>query len=267
MGEPAATAWRALPECTRQQHDDPFPYGWVDDYLPVTELADLAAGFPDLDRDPDAQRLPRGKRRLVLRSADADRPGLSAPWAQAVQAVSSAAYLDRTLAFVRSTWRASAPGQAPDEVADARERIVVGDLDVQIEAAELADGAFLPPHTDAADKLVSCVLALPTTDPWPAAWGGQTQILRARRPRPNWSNALGDPAQFDLVADVPVQLNRLFWFVKTSYSWHAVQATTPVPPQSRRSFNVSIVVSARGVARTGLDTALAAVAAAERGQQ
>ncbi len=263
MSEPTTATWRSLLECGARPHDGPYPFGWVDHYLPDADLAALAADFPVLSDSPGAQRMPRGKRRLVLTSADLGRPGLADSWAHALAAVASPEYLDQSLAFVREVSDDGPVGQVPAVVAAAHGRLVAADLDVQVEAAELADGAYLPPHTDAADKLVSCVLALPTIDPWPPEWGGQAQVLSPRLFRPNWSNALGDPADFEIVTEVPVVSNRLFWFVKTSSSWHAVSAATPTDVHARRSFNVAVVVSAEGRARTGLDDAMREVAAAE----
>ncbi len=263
MSQQPDRPWRSIGECAGSRTESPFPYGSVDDDLPDAEATELAAEFPDLTSSPSAQRLPRGKRRLVLTSADVGRADLSAAWSRALAAVTDPDYLERTLAFVRSV-RPRQSSQVPVAIAAAHDRLTVDDLDVLVEAAELADGAFLPPHTDAAGKLISCVLALPTSRPWPAGWGGQTVVLRDRRERANWSNVLGDPADFDVEAEVPVRWNRLFWFVKTSMSWHAVEAATPPAPHARRSFNVSVVVSPAGQERTGLGEALRAVEAAER---
>ncbi|MFD5186168.1 2OG-Fe(II) oxygenase [Streptomyces sp. NPDC058372] len=78
---------------------------------------------------------------------------------------------------------------------------------LEVRASAYADGCFLGPHTDRADKVLSVVLYLESQ--WSPAHGGELSILR--------SSAPGDEA-----ARIEPRLGTAALLVRSDHSWHQV---------------------------------------------
>lgn len=252
------TAWRSLPQiCDSRADDAPFPYGFADDYLPPDVLAELESSFLDPGGHERLDVLGRGKMRVKFRAPPVpDFVSEAGPaWVEAVQTISSRGFLEPTWECVRGILAAEALPTGPyqDLVAEQLS-LGVDDLLVQLEFSSLEAGTYLPPHTDATDKVLSCVLYLPQ-DSWRTEWGGVTEVYAAlpedpgEHARPNWSNRTGTLKKFRLVESVALVENRLFWFIKTANSWHGVSPVSAPPGIGRRSFNFSVAVRPEALER------------------
>lgn len=263
LNPPARQAWRPLSECAGDQSSGPFPFGYVDDYLPEDLLAELQSTFPDPDRHELVQVLGKGKKRVVFRAPPVPEfvSAAGPEWAEAVTAVCSPHFLEPTWEWVRGRLAATpVHSEAYQELLEQRLALSVDDLIVQMEFSSLEAGAYLPPHTDAADKVLSCVFYLPV-EGWDPTWGGVSEVYTpARVMGPNWHNRIGEREWFTVLDAVPYTPNRMFWFIKTEKSWHGVSPVTAPPGIGRWSFNVSLAIRPETLKRPGLAGALSKVA-------
>lgn len=253
--------WRPLTEfCDSRRNSAPFPYGYVDNYLPADSLAELEPRFLDPVDHQSTNVLGKGKKRVAFRSPPLPAVVSEAgpDWVDAVRTLSSPEFLGPTWDCIRSLLAAEALPAGPyqDLVAELLS-LSVSDLVVQFEFSSMEEGAYLPPHTDAADKLLSCVLYMPR-DVWQPEWGGATEVYvplgvgTDEKPRPNWGNRIGTRENFRTVDTIDFVPNRMFWFIKTANSWHGVSPVNAPPGIGRRSFNFSLALQPETLARPGL---------------
>ncbi len=232
--------------------------------MPAADWVGLRASFLHPATHPASDTLGRGKQRLAFSGppvpavAEAAGPG----WASVIQQICGADYRERLWSAVRPLCAEVAEGTSdPDEAAVMRARgaLSTDDLHLRIEFSSMADGAWLPPHTDAPDKIVSCVLYVAGSEDdasrgWDAALGGQTEVYRPLDPsrRRNWGNRVCAVEEMEVVEAVPFVDDRLFWFVKTAQSWHGVRPVTSPASRPRLSFNFSLTIRPEAMARPAL---------------
>lgn len=247
--------WRTPGNCDVTTIDGPFPYGYIDDYLDPESLSVLTDTFLDPGTHPDLDVLGKGKKRLVFRAPPV--PPLVADagpaWVDAITTLTGRDFMSGTWDWVRAVYEGL---DVPEQYAAlVRERctLEVDDLVLQIEFSSIEAGAHLPPHTDAPDKLISCVLYLPDR-PWDPAWGGETVAYRPTDESrvDNWCSRGSTAEGMRLLGAVPFVPNRMFWFVKTHDSWHGVTPVTAPLGIGRRSFNVSLAIRPEALARPAL---------------
>lgn len=253
--------WRPLTEFRDSRRSSaPFPYGYVDNYLPADTLVELEARFLDPVGHQNLNVLGKGKKRVVFRSPPLPDVAAEAgpDWVDAVRTLSSPDFLGLTWECIRSILVAEPLPAGPyrDLLAELLS-LNVNDLVVQFEFSSLEAGAYLPPHTDAADKLLSCVLYMPQED-WRPDWGGATEVYvplgagTDETARPNWGNRIGAREQVRSVDTIDFVRNRMFWFIKTANSWHGVSPVSAPPGVGRRSFNFSVALQPETLARRRL---------------
>lgn len=266
------TAWRPFPEfCDSRIPDASFPFGYADDYLPEDLLTILEATFLDPAGHDRLNVLGKGKKRVMFRAPPVpDFVADAGPaWVDAVRTVSSREFMEPTWAAIRDILAAEPLPSGPyQDLVSEQLALAVDDLLVQVEFSSLEAGSYLPPHTDAADKLLSCVFYLPQDD-WVAEWGGRTEVYvplpttDGEPAGPNWRNRIGTPDEVQTVDSVAFERNRMFWFVKTANSWHGVSPVSAPPGIGRRSFNVSIALRPETLERPRLAELVRTVVAFE----
>lgn len=248
--------FRTLAACSAATRPGTFPFGHVDDYLDPESLAVLTATFLEPASHPDLNVLGKGKKRLVFRAPPV--PALAADagaaWAAAIAELASRDHMAETWEWVRGVYeRLDLPDGQYADIVRERCRLDVDDLVLQMEFSSLEAGSHLPPHTDAPDKLVSCVLYLPDAD-WDPSWGGETVIYRPvdERRSDNWCSRSSSVDGMHELDTIGFTANRMFWFVKTHDSWHGVTPVTAPAGIGRRSFNVSLAISPAALAHPDL---------------
>jgi hypothetical protein len=103
------------------------------------------------------------------------------------------------------------------------------------------DGGHILPHTDAPQKLVTLVISM-VDDAWSEAWGGGTEVLRAKDPAVAF-NKMNRYLAFDEVERIrtlPFRSNQCVVFVKTFNSLHAVSPVAGGSEVLRRSLTINI---------------------------
>lgn len=255
----------ALDSHDLQRRAGAFPWGYVDDLVPAADWAALRATFLHPASHPAADTLGRGKQRIAFSGTPArdvaDAAG--AEWAAAIHEIGGRDFRERLLSAVRPLCADVAANTSdPDEAAVMRARctLTADDLHMRFEFSSMADGAWLPPHTDAPDKIVSLVLYVDgpedgtTGEAWDPAFGGQTEVYVPLDPtrRDNWGSRTCSVDEMEVVEAVPFLDNRLFWFVKTARSWHGVRPVTSPAGQPRLSFNYSLTIGPEAMARPAL---------------
>lgn len=226
---------------------DPFPYFYVDDYLPKDLYTALYDEFPSIKCFKNSNRLGRmafNRRSQVFFEFLASSP----LWATMIEAVRSDEFLKDAEAFLRSSlvrargvaglkkWRNHSLGSRGVP-------IIERPIDLSCEFSLLPTGAQLYPHTDKPEKLVSFLLYFAEPD-WESRYGGATDLYRAKDAKHdhNWS---GRPVTFDAVDVVfrsEFRPNRLLAFVKTRNSYHGVSPVTSPAGMLRKSFNFNVTV-------------------------
>ncbi|EPH46683.1 2OG-Fe(II) oxygenase [Streptomyces aurantiacus] len=175
-------------------HREPFRWGRVEHaFTSGTAAREVADTFP-LDRTRLRESRPAAEKAYRMFSCplvdggerlDAAH-GLPATWAELVAQLLSSPF---TRALAQAT------GQALEESS------------LEIRASAYADGCFLGPHTDRADKVLSVVLYLEPQ--WSPAHGGELSILRSSDPR-------------DEAARIEPRLGTAALLVRSDHSWHQV---------------------------------------------
>jgi hypothetical protein len=249
--------WRTPGNCDVTTIDGPFPFGYIDDYLDPESLSLFTTTFLDPASHADVNVLGKGKRRLMFRAPPV--PAIVADagpaWAEAITHLAGRDFMGGTWDWVRGVYEGLDLPEPYAALVRERCRLDVDDLVLQMEFSSLETGAHLPPHTDAPDKLISCVLYLPDS-PWDAAWGGETVAYRPLDETrvDNWCSRSTAVDGMRVIGAVPFVPNRMFWFVKTHDSWHGVTPVTAPPGVGRRSFNVSLAIRPEALARPALAT-------------
>ncbi|MGB5134262.1 MAG: 2OG-Fe(II) oxygenase [Prochlorococcaceae cyanobacterium] len=112
---------------------------------------------------------------------------------------------------------------------------------IEFEFSRLENNAFIRPHTDIRDKLVSGLLYLPQPG-WAKSYGGDTVFYRSKPGLQidNWENKRLD---VDLLEPAHVNLfipNLFVLFLKSSVSHHAVSKISCPAHLARCSLNFNV---------------------------
>jgi hypothetical protein len=124
------------------------------------------------------------------------------------------------------TWRALAEDLLSAEYRSALSGMVGRDLSstlMEINVIHYGPGAWLGPHVDLKEKMVSHVLYFNET--WNPRQGGCLNILRSSNPA-------------DVFAEISPVVGNSVILVRSNRSWHCVSRVTPDCRTSRRSINV-----------------------------
>lgn len=111
------------------------------------------------------------------------------------------------------------------------------------EFSRLEQGAYLPVHTDAPEKMVSTIFYLGDEN-WKPEYGGGTAFYRPKDARlnHNWFNRKVDTDKLELFYESSFTPNTLLMFIKSPNSYHGVTPIKSPPGFSRNSFNTSIFI-------------------------
>lgn len=248
-------------------HHEPFPFGWIDDYLPPALYQALEAGFVSPSDHPEAGTLAKGKKRIVF--AVPPNPTNLGPMSDAWQgwlaAIGSREFRTDCLAWARALLPLDTLPEGPyRDLFRMRQALGPDDVEMQCEFSTLGPGVSLRPHSDSADKILTFVHYFAPAG-WQAAWDGGTEIYRPIDPRQaaNFSNFFLPREAVTCVARSDYRPNRLFFFAKNDRSWHGVAPLSPATALPRPSFNFTLRIKADRV--SGEMAALeAAIRAAER---
>lgn len=225
-------------------HSEPFPFGWIDDYLPPELYKALEGGFLSPDGHPEAGTLGRGKKRIVFTVPPHPQKlgPMSEAWEEWLGAIGSRVFRAHCLAWVRELLPLETLAAGPyRDLFRMRQALGPDDVEMQCEFSTLGGGVFLPPHADSSDKILTFVHYFAPAG-WQEAWDGATEIYRPREPRQevNFSNFFLSRDAVECVARSAYRANRLFFFVKSDRSWHGVAPLAQDVALPRPSFNFSL---------------------------
>ena len=234
-----------------QVFDDPYVFGFADNFLPPDVFETLRTEFPSSDSLPSMETLQYGK---TFQQIGPDDPLMASErfpdsWRHVMSTIRSAGFLEdvRSWAtdYVRPFRRPAPDGSPYLRLFGDRPALREWTVDVTYEFSMLKRDTMLPPHTDSTDKILAFVLYFPSTE-WQSEWGGGTQIYRPRDKQynANWSNSRMPLTDVDLVFDSGFKPNRLFFFVKSANSWHGVTRLACPEGVLRRSFNFALSIPA-----------------------
>ena len=121
--------------------------------------------------------------------------------------------------------------------------IVQRPVEFACEFSSLPPGAYLYPHTDKPEKLVSCLLYFADPD-WEERYGGATDLYRVKdaKHNRNWSNRAVTFDALDVAFRTEFRPNRLLVFVKTKNSYHGVSPVACPNGMARKSFNFNFIL-------------------------
>jgi hypothetical protein len=238
-----------LSACNFKIFDEPFIYGFVDDYLPSDLYDQLAGEFPKVAGSNQSRKLEFGKNYVSYQAGESiDRIESASPlWAETVRTLSSKAYVKDCEQWARPFLRRARGVSALRRWRNwPEERPSFADWSIQFgcEWSSLLRDTWLPPHTDRISKFLSFVLYFPSSN-WRTEWGGGTEVYKPLDGKfnRNWSNFRLPRSFMELVFDSGFVANRLFFFVKSQNSWHGVSPLHCPPEMQRRTFNFNIEIS------------------------
>lgn len=109
--------------------------------------------------------------------------------------------------------------------------------------SRLEAGTFVPPHTDAPEKLATVLLYF-TPPEWQPAWGGATLLYTPTHDalRNNWHNRRVPFEDATPAFSNEYIGNRLFVFTKCAESLHGVPPIECPPDQARISLNINVLL-------------------------
>jgi hypothetical protein len=225
-------------------HQDPFPYGWIDDFLPMPEYRALEAGFLFPDAHPSVTILAKGKKRILfcVPPVAAGLGPVGAEWQGFLQIIGSRDFRSHCLGWVRQILHLDTLPAGPyRELFKMRQMLEPDDVEMQCEFSNLSPGVLLPPHSDSTDKILSFIHYF-TPPGWREEWSGSTEIYRPKDPRQllNFSNFFLARDAVEIVNSCVYRSNRLFFFVKNDRAWHGVSQLPEVVGTPRLSFNFSL---------------------------
>lgn len=241
--------------------NQPYPYGWIDDFLPAPVYHTLAERFVAPDGHPGLNVLGKGKKRVVFTMPPV--PGmlgdLDPSWRAWLETLASRDFLQHCLEWARALVPLETIPEGPyRDLTRLRQALQPEDVEFYCEFSSMEAGVLLPPHSDAADKILIFVHYFAPPG-WRTEWGGATEIYCPRDPAKaaNWSNFFLSHAEVELVERSAFVPNRLFFFAKTHQAWHGVSPLAAETALPRRSFNFSLRIRPDAI----LDPALAALQA------
>lgn len=234
--------------CTAALHREPFPYGWIDGYLPAELYEALDRSFIMPDQHPALDTLKKGKKRISFRMPPVPPllEGIDPAWRGFLEALSARDFLSHCLDWTRQLVPLDSLPEGPyRDLFRLRHQLTPEQVEMQCEFSSIEDGAVLPPHADSADKLLVFVFYF-AQEQWREEWGGATEIYRPLDPAHaiNFSNFFLTREQVKLAGSSAFRPNRLFFFAKTDRAWHGVSALSPGAALPRRSFNFSLRIRA-----------------------
>lgn len=226
--------------------EEPFVYGYVDDFLPADLYEALNAGFPNFDSFDEFETISKGKRRRRV-GMNAEIPaGLSAAWCAFIEGLRSPEFLADCRQWIEPRMSAARPSSGHPWWFDyLGDRPGLGQWDVNLDCqfSTFSGGDSLRPHTDSTDKVIAFLLYFADHD-WRPEWGGGTMIYRPveTRHNANWANRHLNPEHVTPECEIAFRANRLAFFVKSSNSWHGVAPIKCPEGVIRKSFNFHIAI-------------------------
>lgn len=234
---------------TRSVSCEPFFHLKIDNFLPSGQYQALLASFPGLEWFPEI--IEGNKHRLNSRTApDTFEQFCRAQpvWAEFFALLSEEQFLTdlynsvrEPLGKVRGVF-GSRPWRTPSSRSMSFFRRALSQpVKVTFELSRLKDGGFVPPHTDAPEKLVTMMFYFPAPD-WRESYGGGTVFYRTKTQRlnQNWSNYRVPFEELQTVSVNQFIPNRLCIFIKSKNSYHGLPAVTCPAGMSRNSLNINI---------------------------
>lgn len=106
-----------------------------------------------------------------------------------------------------------------------------------------ADGGYILPHTDTPKKLITLIVSTLENGEWDPAFGGGTEVNRARNPRQsyNWLNENVPFEDVETLHTFEFRPNQCIVFVKTFNSLHCVRPMTGQgSPAMRKTLTINI---------------------------
>ncbi len=234
-------------KCEVTVFNQPFVYGYIDDFIPADIYAQLEASFLDPTKSENMQVFKHGKNRTVFVAPPAplEIPADS-PWMELIKQITSATYMEDCLQWIQKRYAESKPDldNLYTKMMMSRFDIDKNELKMQCEFSTLENSTYLESHTDAENKFMSCILYLAQPE-WQDSWGGATEVYRAKNSTyaDNWDNRHLPNEQMELIANCHFRPNRLFFFVKSQDSWHGLSPIVSPPGVQRRTFNFSMMAS------------------------
>jgi Rps23 Pro-64 3,4-dihydroxylase Tpa1-like proline 4-hydroxylase len=227
---------------------DPFCHFQIENYLPATMYQSLLESFPEQSWFPD--KVEGDKNRLhslyssdILRRFCRQNPA----WQEFMDFLSSQLFLNDLYRFVwhglvKSRGFLNSRRWCDPTTGNLLMRIIKQPVKMQFEFSRLQRGSFVPPHTDAPDKLVSLLLYFPDPE-WRENYGGNTDFFRPKRSNleSNWDNRRVPVEELVPFFSSPFTPNRLVGFLKSRNSYHGVQPITCPDGMSRNSLNINVL--------------------------
>ena len=241
-----------LPDTPTLVGNDPVFHCQIDDFLPTADYQRLLASFPDKRWFTSVIE---GDKKMI---STREEPELVAKlcqehpeWQNLFDQLRGEAFLESLYALLKAPLqRIRGPLGARRWTFDRRSirrprdwfkrQAIIG-----FQFSRLEAGSFVPPHTDAPEKLATVLLYF-TPPNWQPAWGGETLLYTPSDPdlRRNWHNRR---VPFDKA--IPAFSNgyvgnRLFIFTKCAESLHGVPPIECPPDTARISLNINVLLRA-----------------------
>lgn len=224
----------------------PYPYGWLDDFLPSELYENLEDSFVSPDSHPDLNVLGKGKKRISFHVPPT--PGLlgdfSPDWKDFLEFLSRREVRADALEWVRNILPLeSIPHGSYRELFALRHLLTPDQVNWYCEFSSLDPAVYLPPHTDSVDKLLVFVLYF-APQGWRQEWGGGTEVYSAHDEacNNNFSNFFLPHERVTRVDRSDYRPNRVFFFAKNQMAWHGVSPVSSSATLPRRTFNFSLRV-------------------------
>ncbi|MFI6743421.1 hypothetical protein ACIBI9_62015 [Nonomuraea sp. NPDC050451] len=215
---------------TASVHTDPFTYAVLSDIFPDDMVAELHALLPD---DAEYER---------LRSPDSllSRNPFRSSWRLKLDERTPADPSPRFRAWVAVAEELKKPATVESYLTAFRDWLPRGlraeSLKIGVRLYRDLGGSVIGPHTDGADKIMTCILYLPGASP---RSDSGTRILRHRDPA---FTPLPDSEYdhtryydawdlFETVEAVPYQANTAIAMVRGPRSFHSVAISPDAPPR------------------------------------
>lgn len=109
---------------------------------------------------------------------------------------------------------------------------------IEFEFSRLENGAFVPAHTDAENKIASLLLYFPEIH-W--TYGGATVYYTHKEGKENWNNYRVPLKDLEPLHTNEFIDNKLIVFLKSATSYHAVPTITCPEGISRNTLNINIM--------------------------
>ena len=247
---------------------EPYPFGWLDDFLPAEIYTELDAEFVLPDDHEKASMLAMGKKRVLFTTPPMPEGigELPKPWTDFLTRLSSAETIRQAFDWAKSLTPVDALPPIYQRFFALRNALPVDALYWQCEFSSMKANVLLPPHSDSTDKILIFVHYYAPPG-WQSEWGGETEVYRAKRPEQNWnwSNFFLRHSDVETLQKSRFLPNRLFYFVKTPAAWHGVSPLAQATTLPRRSFNFSLRVKPDAALPAGYNELLAEIKATEGG--